>query len=281
MFCSECGGGLVKDERHGELVCSKCGEVVRFPDASLEGLPIEQPHELPMRNEAHAPLGSYVGFDRDGKGHRLAARSKLAASRLQKTQAIQTHRGNVGHQRRRNAILAFQRIAAELNLPAWVVGDATVLHTRVYGHPCVIFPSLRFLAAALMVTAMRNGNLSVPLRETADRLDLDFARLAWTLKRLRKYLPQALAPLSIPAVAHDYAARLGHPELGNAAAGEAQALPLTNQNPLLAGAAAAYRVLKRNGVKTGAKRIAKSTGLSAGALRTLLRRWRQAETATP
>lgn len=282
MFCTECSGDLVMDERHGELVCNKCGTVTSVPDSTPKGQPDGFSHEQPCEDDPRAALGSLLGpLHMDGAGKPMEPRNRRAAVRLFKTQVMHNPRSHARYQRRRMAVREFNQIAGALDVPLWVVRDALVLHARVYDTPCVIFPNRRLLAAGLMVTAMRSGSLSVPLRETATRLNLDFGQLAGVLKRLRKHLPEAHVPLSITAVAHDVAGRLGHPELGNAAASEARLLPLNNLNPVLAGAAAAYRALVQHGVRPGVQKVAKRAGLSVGALQTTLQRWREAEAAAP
>ena len=278
VFCLECGGKLVMDERHGELVCSKCGQVTAVPNATLDGVPGDHLRELPFQGETRPVLGSYVGFSRtDGKGKPLPMRSKMAVERLRTSQFMQTHRGNQRHERRQKALQALRRVAAELEAPQWAVPDAIVLHDRLYAHPYVIFPNRRLLTAGLMIIAMRHRNHSVPLREATAALGLDLGQLTWVLRRLRKYLPEASTQLSISAVAYDFAERLGHPELANAAAREAATLQLPNQNPVVAGAAAAYRALKRNGAGVGLHRLAATVGISFASLHDQLRRWREAE----
>ncbi len=254
MHCPECEGNLVRDEEHGETVCSDCGLVVEAGniDHGPDWRTVDD-GERTNQSRVGAPrtkllhdegLSSTIDWqDRDAYGRALSSRKRRKMQRLRTwDERFRTR----DHQERnlKQALGEIDRMGSALGLPDDVRETAGVIYRRALEEDLLPGRSIEAVATASLYAAARQAGAPRTLEEfaTVSRVDeMEF-------KRAYRYVVRELGLGVQPADPATYVGRF------------ASDLDLDGETERLA------RELLRSGERAGVHVGKSPVGLAAAAL---------------
>ena len=176
--CDECGGRLVTDEEHGELVCSECGLVVE--EGSIDRGPEWRAFDATERDEKSrvgAPttnmmhdkgLSTSIGWqDRDAYGKTLSSRQRERVQRL-RTWNERFRTRNSKERNLKQALGEIDRMASALGLPENVRETASVVYRRALQEDLLPGRSIEGVATASLYAAARQAGTPRSLDEVTN-----------------------------------------------------------------------------------------------------------------
>ncbi|MFQ5950661.1 MAG: transcription initiation factor IIB family protein [Candidatus Geothermarchaeales archaeon] len=175
-FCTSCGSKEHVLNRHEELVCTKCGQVIMRQN--LEEGPEWRPFlpESESRSRVGIPttpllrdkgMSTFIGLDKhDLRGRRVTGRFAKDIVRLRKWQ----HRLRVEDTKQRNlstALKLLNRMGERLELPFPLLERASHIYRKALERDLIRGRSIGGLIAASLYVALRSDNLPWSLRDVS------------------------------------------------------------------------------------------------------------------
>ena len=175
-FCASCGSREHVLNRHDELVCTNCGQVIMrqnleegpewrsFLPESESRIRVGVPTTPLLRDKG---MSTFIGFDRrDPRGRRVTGRFARDIVRLRKWQ----HRLRVEDTKQRNlstALKLLNRMGERLELPFPLLERASHIYRKALEKNLVRGRSIGGLVAASLYVALRSENLPWTLRDVS------------------------------------------------------------------------------------------------------------------
>jgi transcription initiation factor TFIIB len=187
--CPDCGGGLVADEGHAEVVCEECGLVVE--EGQVDRGPEWRAFDASERDEKSrvgAPttqllhdkgLSSHIGWqDKDASGRTLSSRKRAQLNRL-RTWDERFRARNHKDRNLKQALGEIDRMGSALGLPKDVRETAGVIYRRALEDDLLPGRTIEGVATAAIYTAARQAGSPRTIDEVArvSRVDeMEFKR---------------------------------------------------------------------------------------------------------
>jgi transcription initiation factor TFIIB len=202
--CPECGGRLVSDEEHGEVVCTDCGLVVEEDeiDPGPEWRAFNS-NERDSKSRVGAPttkmmhdkgLSTNIGWqDKDAYGRSLSSKQR------QKMQRLRTwnERFRTRDSKERNlkqALGEIDRMASALGLPETVRETASVIYRRALEDNLLPGRSIEGVASAALYAAARQAKTPRSLDEVSRVSRVDRMELTRTYRYIVRELSLQVEP---------------------------------------------------------------------------------------
>ena len=217
--CPECGGRLVTDEEHGELVCGDCGLVVE--EGSVDRGPEWRAFdsaERDSKSRVGAPttkmmhdkgLSTNIGWqDKDAYGKSLSARQRQQMQRLR----TWNERFRTRDSKERNlkqALGEIDRMASALGLPQAVRETASVIYRRALSEDLLPGRSIEGVATAALYAAARQAGTPRSLDEIASVSRVDKMELTRTYRYIVRELKLEIQPADPEQYVPRFASDLG------------------------------------------------------------------------
>ncbi len=214
--CPECGGVLVRDYKHAELICSKCGLVVdeSIADLGAETRSFDSEAWLkktrtgsPMTyTKPHKGLTTEIDkYDRDIRGGTVSKEARKRMYRMRKWQ----RRINVSSSVEKDIIPALNEISrelSELGLPTSMKEDAAIMYRKICNKGLVRGRSIEAIIAAITYILCRGRNIPRTLGEIADVSGIDPKDVGKTYRYVARHLKLKVPPTTpvdyLPKFAH-------------------------------------------------------------------------------
>jgi transcription initiation factor TFIIB len=219
VHCPECGGNLVTDEGHGEVVCSDCGLVVE--DGAVDRGPewrAFQSDERDQKSRVGAPttkmmhdkgLSTNIGWqNKDAYGRTLSPRQRQQMQRLR----TWNERFRTRDSKERNlkqALGEIDRMASALGLPENVRETASVIYRRALGDDLLPGRSIEGVATAALYAAARQAGTPRSLDEIAIVSRVDKMELTRTYRYVVRELKLEIKPADPEQYVPRFASDLG------------------------------------------------------------------------
>ncbi|GAA0235227.1 transcription initiation factor IIB family protein [Haladaptatus pallidirubidus] len=211
--CPECGGNLITDEGHGEIVCAECGLVVdednvdrgpewRAFDATEkdEKSRVGAPTTKMMHDKG---LSTNIGWqNKDAYGNTLGSRQREKMQRLR----TWNERFRTRDSKERNlkqALGEIDRMASALGLPKNVRETASVIYRRALDEDLLPGRSIEGVATASLYAAARQSGVPRSLDEVASVSRIE----GMEFKRTYRYIVRELGLEIQPADPQSYVTR--------------------------------------------------------------------------
>ncbi|MFB6154809.1 MAG: transcription initiation factor IIB family protein [Haloferacaceae archaeon] len=204
QVCPECGGALVADEEHGEVVCSDCGLVVET--AEIDRGPEWRAFDAADRDSKSrvgAPttkmmhdkgLSTNIGWqDKDAYGKALSSRQREKMQRLR----TWNERFRTRDSKERNlkqALGEIDRMASALGLPENVRETASVIYRRALDEDLLPGRSIEGVATAALYASARQAGTPRSLDEIALVSRVDKIELTRTYRYVVRELKLEIQP---------------------------------------------------------------------------------------
>jgi len=202
--CPECGGTLVTDEEHGEVVCSDCGlviqedEIDRGPewrafDASERGSKsrVGAPTTKMMHDEG---LSTNIGWqNKDAYGKSLSPEQRRQMQRL-RTWNERFRTRNSKERNLKQALGEIDRMASALGLPGNVRETASVIYRRALAENLLPGRSIEGVATASLYASARQAGTPRSLDEITLVSRVDKIELTRTYRYLVRELKLEIQP---------------------------------------------------------------------------------------
>ena len=278
--CPHCGGArAIWDHARGEMICAKCGFVVR------EHVSVSEPYwrsgeEEDRRRHSGPPLSetlydrglsSRVGWEnRDSNGRELSAEQRAKFARLRRWDERYRHAENAARTFSRGA-RELSRVCANLALSRAVRGEASLLFRKALNLKLVRGRSAQALSAAAVLAACKRHGVRRELREIARESGVSERELNRAYRLLIKKLQVRTEPPSPKDFAEQILKRvcpaLDLRERTMGILGEGR----FRGNPSKVAAAAVYRAASELGYGLTQAQIARAARLSRATLLKLMR----------
>jgi transcription initiation factor TFIIB len=202
--CPECGGTLVSDEEHGEVVCNDCGlvieedEIDRGPewrafDASERGSKsrVGAPTTKMMHDKG---LSTNIGWqNRDAYGKSLSPEQRRQMQRL-RTWNERFRTRNSKERNLKQALGEIDRMASALGLPGNVRETASVIYRRALAENLLPGRSIEGVASAALYASARQAGTPRSLDEITLVSRVDKIELTRTYRYLVRELKLEIQP---------------------------------------------------------------------------------------
>jgi transcription initiation factor TFIIB len=250
--CPECGSSeLLFDSVSGEIVCRRCGYVVREEMIS------------PRTPEAQAP--ERIGTERRGISPQTAWRMKnlMRYNARTRPEAKQTLR---------QANVEIERLSDALHLPASVRGRAVTIYRGALKQNLVFGRSIAGFAAASVYAASREAGIPRTIDELASLSTRDYKEVTRYYRMLARHLKLRMPvddPFKyIPRITHAVKLTPDTEMLSvNILRAAADRKALAGKDPSGMAAAAVYMACKANKEKCSQREVAEAAGVSEVTLR--------------
>jgi transcription initiation factor TFIIB len=214
--CPECGGTLVRDYKHAEISCTKCGLVVdeSIADLGAETRSFDSESWLkktrtgsPMTyTKPHKGLTTEIDkYDRDIRGGTVSKEARKRMYRMRKWQ----RRINVSSSVEKDIIPALNEISrelSELGLPISMKEDAAIMYRKICNKGLVRGRSIEAIIAAITYILCRNRGIPRTLGEISDVSGIDPKDVGKTYRYVARHLKLKVPPTT-PA---DYLPKFAH-----------------------------------------------------------------------
>jgi len=215
--CPYCGGTLIRDYKHAEVVCSKCGSVIEDSIADLGAETRSFDSEAwikktrtgsPMTyTKPHKGLTTEIDkYDRDIRGGAVSKEARKRMYRMRKWQ----RRINVSSSVEKDIIPALNEISrelSELGLPISMKEDAAIMYRKICNKGLVRGRSIEAIIAAITYILCRDRNIPRTLGEIADVSGIDPKDVGKTYRYVARHLKLKVPPTTpsdyLPKFAHD------------------------------------------------------------------------------
>lgn len=186
--CPECGGKIIKDEEHGEMVCTNCGLVIDdlfYDGPDHRAFDAEQwakrPHIGPS-NPKYMTTKIYLE-SKDASGKKLTWEQRKQIYRIRMWQ----ERSRVKSPYHEDNFVRvvkdkINNIASKLNLQRKIISTATELAYKVSGHMKGRYHGI--VACAIIYLACRLHGEPIPLKKIAKLENIKKDRIARTYKEI-------------------------------------------------------------------------------------------------
>jgi transcription initiation factor TFIIB len=219
LHCPECGGNLVTDEEHGEVVCADCGLVVE--DAAVDRGPEWRAFDAGERDQKSrvgAPttkmmhdkgLSTNIGWqNKDAFGRSLSSRQRQQMQRLR----TWNERFRTRDSKERNlkqALGEIDRMASALGLPETVRETASVIYRRALNDDLLPGRSIEGVATASLYAAARQAGTPRSLDEIAAVSRVEKMELTRTYRYVVRELKLEIKPADPEQYVPRFASDLG------------------------------------------------------------------------
>jgi transcription initiation factor TFIIB len=211
--CPECGGNLVEDHEHGELVCNECGLVVetgeidRGPEwRAFDASERDEKSRVgaPTTNMMHDKgLSTTIDWqDKDAYGTALSSRQRQKMQRL-RTWNERVQAGDAKERNLKQALGEINRMASALGLPETVRETASVIYRRALNEGHLQGRSIEGIATAGLYAAGRLAGTPRTIDEMAAVSRVEEIRF----ERAYRYIVRELGLEIAPADPESYVPR--------------------------------------------------------------------------
>jgi transcription initiation factor TFIIB len=202
--CPECGGRLVSDEEHGEVVCTDCGLVVEEDeiDPGPEWRAFNS-NERDSKSRVGAPtttmmhdkgLSTNIGWqDKDAYGRSLSSKQRQKMQRL-RTWNERFRTRNSKERNLKQALGEIDRMASALGLPETVRETASVIYRRALEDNLLPGRSIEGVASAALYAAARQAKTPRSLDEVSRVSRVDRMELTRTYRYVVRELSLQVEP---------------------------------------------------------------------------------------
>jgi len=255
LACPECGAEGVRDESHGETVCTECGVVLE--DDLVDRGPEWRAFDASERDEKSrvgAPttgllhdkgLSSVIDWkDQDAQGAALSSKKRQEMQRL-RTWDERFRAQSARDRNLKQALGEISRMASALNLPENVQETASVIYRRALEDDLLPGRSIEAMATAALYAAARKANVPRSLDEFAPVSRVERKEYARAYRYMNEELELAIRPADPASYLPRFCSELDvDPDVRNRArellsAAERSAI-LSGKNPVGLAAAAIY-----------------------------------------
>jgi transcription initiation factor TFIIB len=277
--CPECGSKhLIKDKRRGEIVCSKCGLIVKekIIDTSPEWRAFDS-EQTKRRTRGGAPL-THTKHDKglttevgSGRGELF----KVAPSKRAQYYRLRKWQKRLVESKARNLSFAFselQRLVSFLGLPRSVHEEVARKYEQAVDRGLVRGRSMESVIAALLYTICRKMKTPRTLEELSEASGVERREIG----RTYRYIARELGLRILPAMPKDYVPRFAS-MLGLSDKVQARAIRILNKakkieatsgkGPTGVAAAALYISSVLGGDKRTQREIADAIGVTEVTIR--------------
>ena len=277
--CPECGSKhLIKDKRRGEIVCSKCGLIVKekIIDTSPEWRAFDS-EQTKRRTRGGAPL-THTKHDKglttevgSGRGELF----KVAPSKRAQYYRLRKWQKRLVESKARNLSFAFselQRLVSFLGLPRSVHEEVARKYEQAVDRGLVRGRSMESVIAALLYTVCREMKTPRTLEELSEASGVERREIG----RTYRYIARELGLRILPAMPKDYVPRFAS-MLGLSDKVQARAIRILNKakkieatsgkGPTGVAAAALYISSVLGGDKRTQREIADAIGVTEVTIR--------------
>jgi transcription initiation factor TFIIB len=220
--CEECGGSLVSDAEHGELVCEECGLVAEQDsiDRGPEWRAFD-PGEKDEKSRVGAPttkmmhdegLSTNISWeDKDAYGNQLNSRQRRKMQRLR----TWNERFRTRDSKERNlkqALGEIDRMASALGLPENVRETASVIYRRSLDEDLLPGRSIEGVSTASLYAAARQAGTPRTIDEVSAVSRVDAMEFKRTYRYLVRELNLEIKPADPASYVPRFASDLDIPE---------------------------------------------------------------------
>jgi len=206
--CPECGSKeLVSDKDTGEIVCSKCGLVIR--DIMFDQKPEWRaftPEERKAKIRVGAPT-SFKQFDkglsttfqpyRDAQGKALPMKNRLKMMRLRKWQ-IRARMHSSVQRNLSQAMNVLTRLSDKLHIPKDIMEHAALIYRKALDKGLIRGRSIKSIAAASLYAACRITRTPRPLKDVVRASTRSRKEVSRNYRLIRRELNLTM-PVDYPA----------------------------------------------------------------------------------
>lgn len=279
MKCPECGSKhFTKDKRRGEVICSKCGLIIKdkMIDTSPEWRAFDS-EQMKRRTRGGAPL-THTKHDKglttevgSGRGELF----KVTPSKRAQYYRLRKWQKRLVESKARNLSFAFselQRLISFLGLPRSVHEEVARKYEQAVDRGLVRGRSMESVIAALLYAICRKMNTPRTLEEIADASGIAKREIG----RTYRYIARELGIRILPAMPKDYVPRFAS-MLGLSDRVQARAIRILNKakkievtsgkGPTGVAAAALYIAAVLGGEKRTQREIADAIGVTEVTIR--------------
>lgn len=206
LICSECSSDkLITDQHTGEIVCTKCGTVLR--GASIDTGPEWRAFDLQQQldlTRTGAPLtltihdkglSTTIGWKSlDATGRRLTPEEQRRQYRLRKWQR-RTSSSDGMHRNLTQALSELNRIANHLNLPKNVAETAAMIYRKAVHKQLIRGRTIQSIVAASIYMACRQCKVIRSLEDVADASNISRKETAKNYRFLYDELETDVPPV--------------------------------------------------------------------------------------
>jgi transcription initiation factor TFIIB len=202
--CPECGGTLVADEEHGEVVCSDCGLVIQEDeiDRGPEWRAFDA-SERDSKSRVGAPttkmmhdkgLSTNIGWqNKDAYGKSLSSEQRRQMQRL-RTWNERFRTRNSKERNLKQALGEIERMSSALGLPGTVRETASVIYRRALSENLLPGRSIEGVASAALYASARQAGTPRSLDEITLVSRVDKIELTRTYRYLVRELKLEIQP---------------------------------------------------------------------------------------
>lgn len=217
--CPECGGSLVEDHEHGELVCAECGLVVetdeidRGPEwRAFDASERDEKSRVgaPTTNMMHDKgLSTNIDWqDKDAYGTSLSSRQRQKMQRL-RTWNERVQAGDAKERNLKQALGEINRMSSALGLPETIRETASVIYRRALNNGFLQGRSIEGIATAALYAAGRQAGTPRTIDEMAAVSRVEELRFERAYRYIVRELGLEIAPADpvsyVPRFASDLA----------------------------------------------------------------------------
>jgi len=200
MICEECGSPLIEEIDTGEIVCPRCGTVVRNRRVVIS---LPENYDFPRNGlplTFRAPgkgINSIIGWkDKDGKGNKLNREQKEIVRRLRKWEK---YTSSSIDRSIRVGLGKLNAMGEKLNLPNSVIETAAVIYTKVTLNRSFMLGRKREdILAGCIYAACRQCNVIYSLDNIAIGLNLTRKEVARAYRKIYDEFNIDVPPVDIP-----------------------------------------------------------------------------------
>ncbi len=294
--CPECGGRLISDEEHGEVVCEDCGLVVEEDeiDPGPEWRAFDS-REKDQKSRVGAPtttmmhdkgLSTNIGWqDKDAYGRALSSKQRQKMQRL-RTWNERFRTRNSKERNLKQALGEIDRMASALGLPETVRETASVIYRRALEDDLLPGRSIEGVASASLYAAARQAGTPRSLDEISRVSRVDRMELT----RTYRYVVRELGLEVKPADPESYVPRfVSDLDLSDEVERRSRQLIesareqgiLSGKSPVGLAAAAVYAAALLTNEKVTQSRVGEVADISEVTIRNRYKELLEAETGVP
>jgi len=254
--CPKCGSkNLVAYPELGELVCAKCGTVIRehMVSQAPEEYGFEQARTGPPISIGKAGFGLSTGV---GDSRLIMAQVRSRTSTEKKLS---------------RAVRILSRRISKLNLPNHIVQDAIHIYRRAVSLKMTSGRNIRVMLASSVYAACRRAGHPISVEDIAEAFEVSPKRLGKTFRLIASKLQIRTLPPKIESIVYNVSSRLiiDYRVVSEAVkiARKAEKVLPPGRNPYGVAAAALYIAAQAHGERLRQKDVASAAGVTEVTLR--------------
>ncbi len=211
---------MVHDPETGEMICSKCGQVLKTHATSNEKRQTFTHEEYEKQRRTGGPsslriadrgLSTVMGKGRNSLGKRLSASSKQRYERL-KFWDSRIKSKTTSYQNLRKGLILIETLRTKLSLTEPIAEDAAYIYRKAHEMKLSRGRTIKLLAVASLYAACRANSVPRNLNEFSKKANVDRRQLSSMYREITKSLSLKFQPYTPESFVSKITSKLDLPE---------------------------------------------------------------------